>query len=468
MKQNGESSRRLGQNAVVLGGSIAGLCTARVLSDFFDRVTLVERDVLGDDAEPRKGVPQGRHAHGLLRGGQDILDGWFPGLTDALIRGGAPELEFGTDFQWFHGDAWKASVASGVMGVGMSRPFLEAEVRRRVLAIENVRRLDGHDVLGVTTDASRTRVTGATVRDRDGEKREVTLDAELVVDATGRGSQTPRWLDALGRERPPVSTVEIDVCYASRMYAQPPAGSFPWKGCYVLGKSPASRRMGLILPVEGGRWMTVVGGLLGDHPPDDEAGFLAFAKSLPNPAIWNAFNTATPLGDVVRFKFPSHLRRHYDRVRDLPDGLVVLGDAHCSFNPIYGQGMTAAALGVRELERNLAACASRRGGLHGLSARFQRDLARVIDGPWKMSTSEDLRYPEVKGERPFGHGIMQWYVDQVHRAASRDPQVTREFYRVMHLLAPMSTILRPGFVRRVLSAQALPPAAPYGARSVAT
>jgi 2-polyprenyl-6-methoxyphenol hydroxylase-like FAD-dependent oxidoreductase len=448
MMNAAQSHIRRGRHAVVLGGSMAGLCAARVLSERFDRVTLVERDRLDDRAVARKGVPQGRHLHALLRGGQELLARWFPDLDDALLAGGAVPMEMGTDFVWFHFGAWKAPVASGVRAVALTRPFLEAEVRRRVRAIGNVRVLDGHDVTGLTSDAGARRVTGARVRARDDEGApEVTLDADLVVDATGRGSRTPKWLEALGRGATPVSTVKVDVGYSSRAYALPPPGTVPWKACYVLGQSPESRRLGIVMQVEGGLWMTVLAGLLGDHPPDDDAGYLEYARSLPDPSVWNALRHATPVDDIATYRFPAHVRHHYERVRDMPDGLAVLGDAHLSFNPIYGQGMTCAAIGADVLARTLDAS---RDGLVGASKAFQRALARELEMPWRMSTGEDLRYPEVEGERPAGDAAMQWITARMHRAASRDPEVARAFYAVMHMVAPPTALLRPDFVRRVL------------------
>ena len=446
------ASRTLGRHALVIGGSMAGLCAARVLSERFERVTLLERDPLPDSMEPRKGVPQGRHLHGLLRGGEDMLAEWFPGLVPALLAAGAVRITFGQDFRWFHFGAWKIHVPGGVGALGLSRPLLEGTVRRFVFALPNVQRRDECDVLGLTMDPERKRVTGAVVRARGADAREETLEADLVVDTSGRGSQTPKWLEGLGRTRPPETTVRVDVGYASRIYRRPPEGTVPWKACYVLGRSPESRRLGVIFSIEGGRWMSVVAGLLGDHPPSDEAGFAAYARALPHPAIARALERAEPLSDVMLYKFPAHQRRHYERLRDMPDGLVVLGDAYCSFNPIYGQGMTCAALGARTLAGALEA----HGGKEGFSARFQRDLARAMEGPWMMSTGEDFRYPEVQGDRPLINPVMQWFTAQVHQACARDPGVARDFYRAMNMLTPVSALLRPGFALRVLRSARAP------------
>ncbi len=435
------SNAPAGRHAIVLGGSMAGLCAARVLADRFERVTLVERDTFVDGPEPRKGVPQGRHLHGLLRRGEDLLEGWFPGFADALIAKGAERLEMGTDFRWFHYGGWKVNAPSGVHTLTLSRPFLEGEVRRRVIALPNVAVRDGQVVRGLLADADRRRVTGVRLTG-DGVPEE-SVAADLVVDATGRGSALPRWLGELGRAAVRESVVKVNVGYASRLYRRPPPGTVPWKACYVLGQSPVSKRLGAIFAIEGNRWIAVLAGVLGDHPPTDDQGFMRYARDLPHPAMAEALAVAEPLTDAAVYRFPAHQRRHYEGLADFPDGLVAIGDAHCSFNPIYGQGMTCAALGALELERALA----RDGGV-GFSRRFQAALASVIDLPWMMSTGEDLRYPEVEGPRPAWNGLMQWYTARVHRAALHDPVVARAFYRAMHMLAPPSELA--GVAWRVL------------------
>jgi 2-polyprenyl-6-methoxyphenol hydroxylase-like FAD-dependent oxidoreductase len=438
-----------GRHALVIGGSMAGLCAARALSERFDRVTLVERDVFGGP-DPRKGVPQGRHLHALLRRGLDELEGWFPGLNAELQGLGAEEMEFGTDLRWFHYGGWKVGAPSGVVCLGLSRPLLEHAVRQRVLALPNLDRQDGVVVRGLLTDPARRRVTGVRVT-KDGVESEIAAD--LVVDTSGRGSALPRWLAELGRDAVPESVLTVNVGYASRVWRRPPAGTVAWKGCYVLGQSPHSKRLGAIFPVEGGRWISVLAGVLGDHPPIDEEGHARFARELPHPAIADALARAEPLSDIASYRFPAHQRRHYERA-SMPDGLVAVGDAVCSFNPIYGQGITTAALGARALEAHLATD----GGGEGASDRFQRRLSGVLDVPWMMSTGEDLRYPEVEAVRPWYNGIAQWYTARVHRAALHDPEVARAFYQAMNLVAPPTVLA--GVAWRVLMGGGERPAAP--------
>lgn len=439
----------------MIGGSIAGLAAARVLADRFDEVLLVERDALPDTDELRKGVPQGRQLHGLLKHGEEILEGLFPGLVEGLLAAGAVSVDFGSELRWHHFGVDKVSFESGVVGTMMSRPFLEREVRRRLFAVPNVRRLDRCEAIGLLASDDRRRITGVKLRRRDGaaEPAEAeTLHGELVVDACGRGSPTPRWLVELGHPRPEETEIRVNVCYATRLYHRREPTGLPYKALYVIGTPPDCKRIGALSPIEGDRWIAAVVGILGDHPPADPEGFLEFTKGLPIDELYRVLARSEPASDVALYKFPSHLRRHYERMAGFPDGLVVLGDSHCCFNPIYGQGMTTAAIGARVLAECLAEQPRLAGGsLEGLSRRFQARLAKQTDGPWAMATGEDLRYPEVDGERPLGYGLMKWYTGRVHRAAARDTALALRFLRVMHMLDSPTSLLAPAMALRVLA-----------------
>jgi 2-polyprenyl-6-methoxyphenol hydroxylase-like FAD-dependent oxidoreductase len=441
-----------GRQALIIGGSMAGLVTARVLSDHFDQVTLIERDRLTDSAESRKGVPQGRQLHVLLKRGEELLGGLFPDLVPALVEGGAVPAEIGKDAFWYHFGAWKAAVPRGLMGIGCSRAFLEAMVRRRVMALRNVHVLDGHEVSALTTTPERSRVTGAVVRPV-GAAGEQTLLADLVVDTSGRGSQAPRWLEMMGR--PPVkqSTVKVDVGYATRLFKRP-SGELRWKALIVTGHGPENRRYGVMQAIEGGRWIALMAGLLGDHPPADPEGWLRFARDLPVPDLYHALKDAEPEGDVSVHKFPFHQRRHYERMRDLPEGLVVLGDAHCCLNPVYGQGMSLSAISAVLLGEELARARQRAGGMERLSRTFQRALARACDDAWTVSTGEDFRHPGVEGDRPFATPLLLWYTKRIHQVVATDPELALSFYRVSNLVAPLSELMRPRALLRVLKGPA--------------
>ena len=456
MVQDSDASGGSGERrAIVLGGSIAGLAAARVLADHFEEVLLVERDTLDDTDGLRKGVPQGRQLHGLLKHGEDILEGLFPGLVASLHAAGAVPVDFGRELRWHHFGVDKARFDSGVVGTMMSRPFLEREVRRRLFAVPNVRRLDRREAMGLLASDDGQRITGVRARRRDGTADRDELEelrGELVVDACGRGSSTPKWLMELGHQRPEETEIRVNVCYATRLYHRREPTGLPYRALYVIGTPPGSKRIGALSPIEGDRWIAALVGVLGDHPPGDPEGFLEFAKGLPIDELHRVISHAEPASDISIYKFPSHLRRHYEKMDGFPAGLVVLGDSHCCFNPIYGQGMTTAAIGAQVLaecleEQRRVAGAS----LEGLSRRFQTKLAKVTDGPWAMAIGEDFRYPEIEAKRPFGYGFMKWYTGRVHRAVAHDTELALCFLRAMHMLEPPTALLTPRMALRVLA-----------------
>ena len=440
-------------SAVVLGASMAGLLAARVLADRFDRVTLVERDPLPAGAAGRKGVPQGAHAHGLLASGFAAIAEWFPGIVDELESHGAFRVDVANDFVWFLHGTCKLRQPSDLTGVAVSRPCLEAAVRRRVRALPNVTLLDGTEVVEPVFEPARGRVTG--VRVRAGQGSEERLDAQLVVDATGRGSQTPRWLGAWGYPPPPVETVRVDVAYATRTFERRP-GDFLSPGGAVVSDAPRSARIAAVLAAEGGRWIVTFAGAHGERAPADESAWRRFAAALPLPDVERLVASARPLSAIDGFRFPASQRRRYDRVASFPDGYVVVGDAVCSFNPIYGQGMSVAALEARALGECL------RAGLPGLPRRFFRRIRGIVDVPWSIANGEDLRFPQVVGRRPPGFAASCRYLDRVHAAAAVDPRVAREFFGVLNLLAPPAALMAPRVLWRVLRHRARPAAAPRG------
>lgn len=427
-------------HAIVLGGSMAGLLATRVLADHFARVTIVERDSYPDGVAARKGVPQGRHLHGLLAKGFQVLEGLFPGLRTALQDAGALVGDPGRNLRWHHFGGFKAAFDSGIAGVFVSRPFLEREVRGRVLALPNVRALQGHDVEALAVGADRGRVTGAIVRDRARDAREE-LAADLVVDATGRGSQAPKWLAALGYAAPADELVKVDIAYTTRLYRRNPADT---TAVLVFEEPPYGKRFGGAFPIEGDCWIVTQGGMLGARAPQDEQGFLDFARALPTPAVYEAIAGAEPLGDFAVHTFPASRRRRYERLRRFPAGFVVVGDAVCSFNPVFGQGMTVAAGEAEALGRWLRADRGRD------PRRFFRAIAPIVDVPWTLAVGEDFRYPEVTGPKAPGTDLINAYSARVHRAAIHDPTVHLAFMRVAHLLAPPTSLFHPRIVARVL------------------
>jgi 2-polyprenyl-6-methoxyphenol hydroxylase-like FAD-dependent oxidoreductase len=444
-----------GKHAVVVGASMAGLCAARVLAEHFAHVTVIEKELLGEGAEPRTAVPQGAHAHGLLARGYLALKELFAGIDAELERAGAVHADL-SELAFHQFGVWKKQRHAGIDGVFVTRPGLEHIVRQRVLAMSNVTVLRGHRLTELLLDERGRQVAGVRIQSSDAVAR--SLPAELVIDATGRGSRTPDMLVRLGFGKARVSEVGVDVGYATRMFKR---GDFVqgWKAMLVTPTPPHTRRLGAFFPVEGERWIVTLGGWFGDHPPNDEAGFMAFARSLPSRDLHERVRQLEPIGAIKSYRFSSSLRRHYEELA-LPEGFNVLGDAAASFNPIYGQGMTVAALealGLRDCLRKQP------GELAGLSRAVQRMVARTIDIPWTVAVGEDLRYPEAVGPRPLPQRIINAYLARVHRVSAHDAEVAMAFQRVMHMLEAPPSLLHPRTLLRVLTAStALPRAAPLG------
>lgn len=417
-------------HAVVLGAGVAGLLSARVLSEHAAVVTVVERDALDGDG-PRRGVPQARHLHGLLDGGRTVLEELYPGFTTELAGLGATTAEALVGTRWYLSGLRLAPTTTGLTSLMATRPLLESVLRRRTLALPGVRLRTG-TARGLLGDAAA--VTGARI---DGD----TLPADLVLDATGRGSRTPQWLTDLGAGAPAEERIEVDLGYASGFFRRVD-GQLDGQSSVIVSTGGNGRGGGAIR-VEGDRWHITLAGMLGDHPPTDPAGFAAFAATLAAPDIHRLVTTSEPVSELVPHRFRAPVRRRFDR---LPAGFLVLGDALCSFNPLYAQGMAVAAQQAAVLRDLLAADAAPAR----LPARFQAGAEAVVEVAWRLSTGSDLANPGVAGPRPLRTRLTNAYVARAHRAAHRDPVVARAFLRVGNLVDPPAALLHPDLARRIL------------------
>ena len=432
------------QKAIVIGGSMAGLLAARVLSNHFEEVVLLERDNLQERAIPRKGVPQGNHIHILLKRGMDIVEGFFPGLFDDLVAEGAVPMDLCRDLKQYHLGNWRVPMDHGDIVYSVTRPRLEWHVRQRVLAIPNVNVMTGVSVTGY--DRTDTTITGVFFR-ADSEPQ--TLAADLVVDASGRGSRTAQWLAQMGFGEVPVSELKINMRYVSRVYKAPEGFNPDWKVIVVYGQAP-DKTLGLVGQVEDGHYIVTMTGKLGTVPPTDEVGFLRYAQNMEQPHIAAFLQHATPVSDFVTHRTPSNLRRNYEKLPAMPDGLVVLGDALCSFNPIFGQGMTTSALDAVTLDAQLEKQFKQQADLSGFSQRYQKAVAKVIDVPWQAATGEDMRHPEAADHVPMAVRLANWYVKQVHNVAAYDRFAHRLFIDTMNMTNPPTVVFQPRMLAKVL------------------
>ncbi|GAA4095555.1 FAD-dependent oxidoreductase [Actinomadura miaoliensis] len=427
----------LGEHAVVLGAGMAGLFTARALAESYETVTVVERDRPAAPAERRRGVPQGEHAHLLLTRGKQLMERMFPGLTDELIEDGAVSMPA---LERFRSQVAGREVRRGHVGefVSMTRPFLEGHVRRRMEARGGVTFLDGHAAVGLTFHGGR--VTGARVNGGEGER---ILDADLVVDAMGRGARSPAWLAELGFPAPPADELHVDVGYSSRLVGAPDDALGGDKGMLIGPRPDLSRGMALFKVEGDARWLLTLVGYAG-HPPTDEEGFMEFARTVAPDETFAMLKDSEPLSEIRRFRFPTSRRRRYEKLRSFPQGLLVAGDAVCSFNPIYGQGMSVAALQAGALRRTLM------DGDHDLARRYFRAVARVVAPVWRLAVQADLAIPEIQAPRPLSFRVTDAYVKRVQRAVSLDEAAASRFFRVTSLVEPPGGLLRPSMAWRAL------------------
>jgi 2-polyprenyl-6-methoxyphenol hydroxylase-like FAD-dependent oxidoreductase len=427
---------------------MGGLLAARVLADFFRAVTVIERDELPDDPVTRKGVPQARHVHALLSRGAFILDEFFPRLLDELVAAGAPVWDDGELSRVYISYSGHLLPRSGkiagdpkAMPLYMpSRALLERQVRRRLQAIENVTIHDRLDVAELTSNTDGDRLTGVRVVNR-GKDAQQELAADLVVDAMGRGAHTPAFLESIGYGRPVEDHIVMRTTYVSQQL-RIPAGTLAELLSIV---DPAQGRpTGMFLfGYEHDTWVFTVFGMVGKEPPRELAGMLSFAEEYAPAHLLAAVRAGEPLGPVVQHRMPSSQWRRYDKMRRLPDGLVACGDAICSFNPIYGQGMSVAALDAVALRDCL------RRGVADLPRRYFRAAAKGISVAWQTGAASDLAFPEVEGRRTRSMRVSNRLVNSVLTALESDAVVGTQFFKVTGLLDPPTRLLRPSILYRV-------------------
>ncbi len=452
------TGRKIPGQAVVLGASITGLLTARELAERFETVVIIERDRLTPNS-PRPGVPQTDHVHVLLAKGLHIMENLFPGLTQELAAAGSPAVNWTADCLMMGLGDWNPRFESGLTTRTCSRSLLEQLIRDRLQEWDNVKFMTGVTVSGLVLERGsgrRDQVTGVTVR--RGQKR-YTVTGELVVDATGRRSPLPQWLTEWGYELPEETVIDAKLGYASQWFEIPPEYHHPnrgeqwnWKSLLIWAKPPYQTRAGVLYPVEGNRWVVTLSGTGGDYPTAHDQDFLKFARSLRNRAIYNAIRHAVPVSAVKLYRGTANRWRHYETMDRFPARLVTLGDGVCAFNPLYGQGMTVAALSAQRLGHWLDNTGtSDRPNLTRAGDRFRKSLGSVLQLPWLMATGEDLRWPTTEGPEPqWWMRLMQRYLQRVLTLTDQHPQIHDRVWHLQHMAASPWCLIHPAVLGPVL------------------
>lgn len=440
----------VGDNAIVVGGSIAGMLAARVLAEKFSTVTIIELDKLPERPGIRKGVPQSTQPHTLLVKGYRILEKLFPGIGAELSADGALSIDWAQEFHHFHclpnWRGWSATAQSpsDIVSFTCSRPLLEWAIRQRITKFTNVHFIEQHRVIGLLCNSSKTQVMGVRLRSVAGSDED-DLPATLVVDASGRCSHSPEWLRNLGFTSPSETIVNSFLSYATRRYREPKGFRADWKIMVISHTPEIGTRQSYLAKIEGGEWIATLGSFGHDMPPTDNEGFLQFARSLPSPKFYEAIINAEPISPIYAYRATANRLRHYERIK-LPQGFVVLGDAVCALCPIYGQGITVSALSAIVLLDWL-----NEGSL--IPSHFQESLAKSNHFHWASATIQDSRFPSTVGGSNQDQitTFLHWYTEQAFLLANRDPELHKTVVKIIHLLRSPLALYHPKIIFQVLT-----------------
>ncbi|WP_026734272.1 FAD-dependent oxidoreductase [Fischerella sp. PCC 9605] len=434
------------KKAVVIGGSIAGLLAARVLAEHCDSVIIVERDRLPLQPQMRKGVPQSAQPHVLLVRGYRILEELFPSIGSQLSAAGALTLDWMREFHFFTQGRWSknAVVSSEIVSLTCSRPLLEWAIRQHLAEFSQVQFVEQHRAIALLTNPSQTQVTGVKLQSLAGEGLKE-LSSDLIIDASGRRSHAPQWLENIGFTPPPETIVNPFLGYATRRYKQPEDFAEDWKVMLITQEPPKNTRLGYLAKIEGGEWIATLGGYGRDFPPLENEGFLAFARSLSSPRFYETIKDAEPVSPVYAHRATANRLRHYEKI-NMPVGFVVLGDAVCALCPVYGQGMTVSALSAMLLKDWLSDTELQ-------PSRFQKNLAKSNSFHWMLATTQDSRFLTTLGrkEPSWANKLLVWYNQTLIESSNVDTELRTLFVEITHLLKSPLTFYHPQVVFRVLT-----------------
>jgi len=437
------------QHAIVIGGSMAGMCAARILADHFEKVTIVDRDHYPDGAFERAGVPQSRHVHVLLARGRIELENLFPGFEQTVLSRGALDTDFGWDFAALRANGWAPREVYGIKLLHGSRVLLESVVREMLRKHSNVGFVEGARITGLLVNENRSRVLGVKTISSDDRETTSELRADFVVDASGRSSKAPNWLQEIGLPAPEEIVVDSHGGYASRWFQAPAPEMRPkewwWKAAWIDPKIGENPYAGVLFPVENNRWVVTVAGIAKNYPPNDEAGYTEVLTKLRSPLLSEAVKLATPISTVYSHRSMANRWRRYDKWPAKLAGFVALGDAACAFNPVYGQGMTTGALSALTLRDTIVALGLGHAELEG---KFYAAQAELQKAPWGMATGADFAIPGVVGHKPMSNRIFDPIFGLIMQHSADDPVVRMTVGKVIHMLRPPSDLFAPSLLGR--------------------
>jgi 2-polyprenyl-6-methoxyphenol hydroxylase-like FAD-dependent oxidoreductase len=429
------------EHAVVIGGSMAGLVAARVLSNHFKNVTIIEKDKVNDKPETRKGQPQTRHIHLLLVHAMNILTEYFPQLKKELLENGALELDVGNDYNWYSYGGFKKKGATGIKALTMTRQLLEYHVKKHALDIKNITIQDEAKVIEMKMQDENVK---ALVVEKTGERHVINTD--FVVDASGRGTSAFRWLKQHGYPTPEESKIKIDIMYVTILFERKkmPEGEKTEVISYTPD-APKEKLGAVLMPIEDDRWVLTLIGMRGAVPPQNDDELLKFLKELPISELYDTIATATRLTDFVVYKYPNSVRRHYEKLKKFPGSYLVLGDAVSSFNPMYAQGMASSICQAKILDEVLKSTPSN----EKVFKPYINKVNKVIEDFWTSGAYEDFKYPETEGEKPVGLKTINGYMKALQKAANKDAELFKEILEVAGALKSGKELFRPKILWKV-------------------
>ena len=432
-----------GSRAIVVGASISGLLTGSVLKKYFDEVILIDKEELNAGPNPRKAVPQGNHTHAILTPTIKMLKKYLPEVMENLRAAGAQLADAGENWRFHVHGNYLSNGKAGQALIGSTRPFFEHHVRQTVADMPGLEILTATTFKSWLTTADGKGVSGIVVDDRQGERE---LTADLFVDARGQASGICSELATLGYDRPPEEEVQVDLGYTSRLYRHDQYKA-DWSLLTIYPSPPRSWSGGLIEKVENDKWIVTQFGYFGDHAPADEKGFMQHAQNLDVPLVAEFLEKGSPISDFETFGTRICRMRRFEKLASFPDRLLVVGDAVCSLNPIYGQGMTKAAKEADHLGDSLESHYASNNSIRGFSDSYRRSLPGVgAEWAWQLTSGADLSYPQAKGKRPFGNDLMAWYIKRLFIASFRNYGARKRLFDVLMLEKSPATAFSPRMI----------------------